>query len=138
VPKLGAQAVAPLWRALLGARAAAVNGSGAGANGGADHDHELERYVDVHAFVPDELAALAHDAGLRDVHVRGEELLANLFGWFNRGVEATAEPEDVPWAWRQYAYRGYLALQHVDHRLLESRLPAGVFYNLMLTARKPE
>jgi SAM-dependent methyltransferase len=130
VPKRGAQAAAPLWRALLGARAA-PNGHEA------DHDHQLERYVDVHAFVPGDLEGLARGAGFEDVHVRGEELLANLFGWFNRGVEATAEPDDVPWAWRQYAFRGYLALQQVDQRLLESRLPAGIFYNLMLAARKP-
>ena len=42
----------------------------------------------------------------------------------------------MPWAWRQYAYRGYLALQELDRRLLESRLPPAIFYNLMLTARK--
>jgi ubiquinone/menaquinone biosynthesis C-methylase UbiE len=130
VPKRSAQAVAPLWRAVLGARAAS--------NGHEEHhDHTLERFVDVHAFVPGDLAALARGAGFEDVHVRGEELLANLFGWFNRAVEATADPDDVPWAWRQYAYRGYLALQRVDAGLLESRLPAGVFYNLMLAARKP-
>jgi len=45
---------------------------------------------------------------------------------------------DVPWAWRQYAYRGYLALQELDRRLLESRLPPAIFYNLMLSARKGE
>jgi hypothetical protein len=71
------------------------------------------------------------------VRVRGEELLANWFGWANRVLESTAEPSEVPWAWRQYAYHGYLLLQQIDRRLLESRLPAGVFYNLMLTARKP-
>jgi hypothetical protein len=43
----------------------------------------------------------------------------------------------VPWAWRQYAYRGYLALQAVDGALLEGRLPAAVFYNLMLVGRRP-
>jgi len=42
----------------------------------------------------------------------------------------------VPWAWRQYAYRGYLVLQELDRRLLEGRLPAAIFYNLMLSARK--
>ncbi len=135
LPKRGAQVVAPLWRRLLGARAAEPDGNGAG--GAGEDGHTLERYVDVHAFAPADLSELARDAGFADVHVRGEELLANVFGWFNRGVESTAVPEDVPWAWRQYAYRGYLALQQIDHRLLESRLPAGVFYNLMLAARKP-
>ena len=64
--------------------------------------------------------------------MRGEELLANWFGWANRTLEATAEPDDVPWLWRQYAYRGYLALQQVDRALLEPRLPPAIFYNLML------
>ena len=36
-----------------------------------------------------------------------------------------------------YAYRGYLALQAVDRRLLEPRLAPHLFYNLMLAARKP-
>ena len=67
----------------------------------------------------------------------GEELVANWFGWANRALEATANPEDVPMAWRQYAFHGYLALQKLDSRLLESRLPAAIFYNLMLSARKP-
>jgi hypothetical protein len=43
----------------------------------------------------------------------------------------------VPWAWRQYAYRGYLMLQGLDRRLLESRLPPAIFYNLLICARKP-
>ena len=43
----------------------------------------------------------------------------------------------VPWAWRQYAHRGYLLLQELDRRLLEPRLPAAVFYNLMIAAQKP-
>ena len=46
-------------------------------------------------------------------------------------------PRQVPWAWRCFAYRGYLLLQSLDRRLLESRLPAAIFYNLMLAARKP-
>jgi len=36
-----------------------------------------------------------------------------------------------------YAHRGYLLLQRVDSGLLEPRLPAAVFYNLMLTGRRP-
>ena len=50
----------------------------------------------------------------------------------NRTLEATARPEDVPWLWRQYAFRGYLLLQRVDVALLEGRLPPAVFYNLMI------
>ena len=69
--------------------------------------------------------------------VRGEELLAGWFGWFNRTLEATADPEEVPLLWRHYAYRGYLLLQRVDRQVLEPRLPPAIFYNLLLTARKP-
>jgi ubiquinone/menaquinone biosynthesis C-methylase UbiE len=141
-PKRAALRAAPLWRLLIGARAA----------GGyempdtrhdcpAGHDElegeSLEAFVDVHAFTPGELAAWASGAGFDDVRVRGEELLANWFGWVNRTLEATAVADDVPMAWRQYAFRGYLALQRVDVALLEGRLPAEVFYNLMITARKP-
>jgi SAM-dependent methyltransferase len=131
VPKRAAGGVAPLWRRAIGARPAPP------ADGGAP-DAALEGVVDVHAFAPTELSRLAHEAGFSEVRVTGEELLANWFGWTNRTLEATAEPGDVPWAWRQYAYRGYLLLQELDRRLLESRLPAAIFYNLMIAARKPE
>jgi len=94
--------------------------------------------VDVHAFAPGELEGLARAAHLENVRVSGEELLANWFGWTNRTLEASADPEDVPWLWRVYAYRGYRFLQGLDRRLLESRLPAAVFYNLMLSAHKPD
>jgi ubiquinone/menaquinone biosynthesis C-methylase UbiE len=130
VPKRVAGAVAPLWRRGIGARPAPASHGGAA-------DAALEGVVDVHAFAPVELARVARGAGLADVRVSGEELLANWFGWTNRTLEATADPDDVPWAWRMYAYRGYLALQRVDTALLEPRLPAALFYNLMLAARKP-
>jgi SAM-dependent methyltransferase len=132
VPKRAATFVAPLWRALMRA-SPATSGH---ADGGADN-HRLEGLVDVHAFTPDGLATVARRAGLRDVRVRGEELLANWFGWANRALEATAEPAEVPWAWKVYAFRGYLALQKVDRRLLEPRLPPALFYNLIVSARKP-
>jgi hypothetical protein len=125
-----ASAVAPAWR--LAMRAGPV---GAGAQ--TDPDEALERVVDVHAFAPGELVAAARTAGLEAIGASGEELLANWFGWTNRTLEASADPEQVPWMWRQYAYRGYLALQELDRRLLERRLPAAVFYNLMIAARKP-
>ena len=93
--------------------------------------------MDVHAFTPADLERHARDAGFEAVRVRGEELLANVFGWFNRSLEATAEFADIPRAWFQYAFRGYLLLQRIDRALLEPRLPPAGFYNLMLTARAP-
>jgi ubiquinone/menaquinone biosynthesis C-methylase UbiE len=130
VPKRVASTLAPLWRRALHARPAPP------AEGGAP-DAALESVVDVHAFAPGELRELARGAGFGEVRVGGEELVANWFGWTNRTLEATADPSDVPWAWRQYAYRGYLALQQLDRHLLEPRLPAAIFYNLLLSARKP-
>ncbi len=131
VPKRGAHAVAPAWRRLIGARAIDWE------DRSCPEDHALEHVVDVHAFTPDELRRLARGAEFEAVRVRGEELLANWFGWANRALEATAEPRDIPWLWCQYAYRGYLALQQVDTHLLEPRLPPAIFYNLMLAARRP-
>jgi ubiquinone/menaquinone biosynthesis C-methylase UbiE len=131
VPKRAATQAAPLWRALMRARAAAHPGRHAAA------DASLEQHVDVHAFTPADLARFARRAGFDRVRVRGEELLANWFGWANRTLEASVEPGDVPWLWIQYAYRGYLLLQEVDRRLLEPRLPPALFYNLMVSATKP-
>ncbi len=134
VPKRAGLAVAPLWRRLVGAGAAA---QGHGAGNGQPDDHALEAVVDVHAFTPGDLERHAAAAGFDGVRVRGEELLANWFGWFNRTVEATARHEEIPRAWFQYAYHGYIALQKVDAAVLEPHLPPAGFYNLMLTARKP-
>jgi SAM-dependent methyltransferase len=134
VPKWGADVVAPLWRALLRIESRSPSAD-------RDHrttdDHGLERLVDIHAFHPGDLVTLARGAGFNDVKVRGEELVANWFGWFNRSLEARADPDQVPMLWRQYAFHGYLALQRIDHHLLEPRLPPAIFYNLLLAARKP-
>ena len=133
VPKRGALALAPLWRGLMGAGERPNGANGAGAS----EEERLERVVDVHAFTPAELGGHAAAAGLTSVRVGGEELAASLFGWVNRTLEATAEPSEVPWAWRVYAHRGYLLLQRLDGALLEPRLPAALFYNLLVSARAP-
>src|SRR4051794_17016557 len=128
VPKRAANAIAPLWRALMraGPRAAASAES---------EEDELERVVDVHAFTPEQMSRHARAAGFGEVRVQGEELAASLFGWANRSLEGSAQPEQIPWAWRQYAHKGYLALQALDRTLLERRLPPAIFYNLLLSAR---
>ena len=130
VPKGAALRLAPLWRRALKLAPAAQEHQ-------EPEDHALEAVVDVHAFVPAELERHAAGAGFAGVRVQGEELLANWFGWFNRTLESSADPKGIPSAWIQYAYRGYIALQRVDRRLLEPRLPPRIFYNLMLAARKP-
>lgn len=133
VPKRSAARLAPLWRRAVRARpAASLSGTGHGPA----EDHALEPFVDVHTFSPAELEGFAAEQGFADVRVAGEELLANWFGWANRTLEASADPDSIPWLWRQYAYRGYLALQAVDATLLERRLPPTVFYNLLLSARR--
>jgi ubiquinone/menaquinone biosynthesis C-methylase UbiE len=130
-PKRAAIKLAPFWRKALKARPAPTH------EGASDEEeHALEAVVDVHAFVPADLETRARGAGFADVEVRGEELLANWFGWFNRTLEATADPKDIPMGWIKYAYHGYIALQRVDRAVLEPRLPPRIFYNLMLAARK--
>jgi SAM-dependent methyltransferase len=131
VPKQAAVKVAPLWRKAFRTGAAPVY------HGADENEHALESVVDVHAFVPSDLTRHASGAGFTDVKVQGEELLANWFGWFNRTLEASADPKDIPRGWIQYAYRGYILLQRVDRTLLEPRLPPQIFYNLMVAARKP-
>jgi ubiquinone/menaquinone biosynthesis C-methylase UbiE len=134
IPKRGASALAPAWRGLM---RAAVASSSSESGSSDHHDHHLERFVDIHAFAPSDLSGHARRAGFTDVRVRGEELVASWFGWFNRALEATAKPDDVPMLWRQYAFHGYLILQRLDERVLEPRLPPAIFYNLLLTARRP-
>jgi len=140
LPKRGAHALAPVWRRLIGASPAPIRPRppADGGRAGLDpRDHDLERFVDIHAFAPGDLSRHAKRSGFSDVTVRGEELAANWFGWFNRSLEASADPDDVPMLWRQYAFHGYLMLQRVDERLLEPLLPPAIFYNLLLTARRP-
>ena len=132
LPKRAAMAIAPAWRRLVGV----------GARIGFDdpgeaQEHALEHVVDVHAFTPGELSGFAHRAGFEDVRVSGEELVAGWFGWANRTLESTAEHAQIPHLWFRYAYHGYLALKTVDERVLESRLPPAIFYNLLMSARTP-
>jgi SAM-dependent methyltransferase len=132
VPKRAGLLAAPAWRRLVGARERAVPEMEQ--SGG----HALEGEVDVHAFAPADLRRLLRDSGFERRRVGGEELLANAWGWGLRTVEASAEPETVSWGWRRFAFNSYIALQKVDTRLLEPRLPAELFYNLLLSGRKPE
>jgi SAM-dependent methyltransferase len=146
-PKRASIIAAPLWRRALRARLLPKAELGSEdlqecAGHALEHSQDaareaLEGVVDIHAFRPEDLVRVAGKAGFTDVTVRGEELLANWFGWFNRGLEATAVPQDIPHWWRQYAFRGYLWLQKLDAAALEPRLPPSIFYNLLLTGRRP-
>ncbi|HUB99789.1 MAG TPA: class I SAM-dependent methyltransferase [Solirubrobacterales bacterium] len=131
LPKRAGMLVAPAWRRLIGAHERAV------AEADQSHSHALESEVDVHAFAPADLRRLLADAGFDERRVGGEELLANAWGWGLRTVESSAEPDSVPLRWRRFAFRSYIALQKVDTSLLEPRLPAELFYNLLVSGRKP-
>ena len=129
-PKRAALAAAPAWRRLMGAR----KHSGSDGSWGKDEEAKLEPYVDLHAVTPEDLEKAARAGGFKTVRIKGEELAASWFGWANRTLESTAEPSDVPWLWRRYAFHGYLALQRVDRALLEPYLPPAIFYNLLISA----
>jgi ubiquinone/menaquinone biosynthesis C-methylase UbiE len=131
LPKRAGMLVAPAWRRLTRARRRVI------AEANLSNGHSLESEVDVHAFAPADLRRLLRDGGFEDRHVGGEELLSNAWGWGLRTVESTAEPDSVSWRWRNFAFRSYIALQKVDTSLLEPRLPAELFYNLLVSARKP-
>ena len=132
IPKRTALLTAPLWRRMVGASARDYEAEAA-----EEHEHELEPEVDVHAFSPGDLKRFCADAAFDDVRVKGEELLASIHGWTVRTLEASAEPDEVPWGWRRFAFRSYMALQRVDNQVLEPRLPPQLFYNLLLSARRP-
>jgi ubiquinone/menaquinone biosynthesis C-methylase UbiE len=131
LPKRTGIFVAPVWRRAVGARERVV------AEVDQSDGHSLEGEVDVHAFAPVDLRRLLERAEFDDRRVGGEELLANAWGWSLRTVESSAEPDSVPFGWRKFAFRSYIALQKVDTRLLEPHLPAELFYNLLVSARKP-
>ena len=131
LPKRTGLLVAPLWRRLVGAERRAV------AEADQSHGHSLEGEVDVHAFAPADLRRLLDRGGFVERRVGGEELLSNAWGWGLRTVESSAEPESVPFRWRRFAFRSYIALQKVDTSLLEPHLPAELFYNLLVSGRKP-
>jgi ubiquinone/menaquinone biosynthesis C-methylase UbiE len=131
LPKRAGTLLAPAWRRAVGARERALP------EAKQSDGHALEGEVDVHAFSPADLRRLLRESGFERRRVGGEELLANAWGWGLRTVESTAEPESVSFRWRRFAFRSYLALQRLDTGLLEPRLPAELFYNLIISGRKP-
>ena len=105
---------------------------------GGDANHQLEAIVDVHAFTPDELSAprAARRPRGRPRARRGAA------GQLVRLGEPRAGGHRRPrrrsrGAGASTPTSGYLALQQVDRRLLEPRLPPAIFYNLILSATEP-
>lgn len=136
VPKNVGKLLGPLWRSLLSASKRKIKIDSIGTS---EHESvKLESQVDVHAFDPDSLRDMAINSGLDRVRVNGEELLANIVGWLARTLEASAEPSTVPDRWRRFAFKSYITSQRVDRIALEPFLPARLFYNLLISARKPK
>ncbi|MBM3667688.1 MAG: class I SAM-dependent methyltransferase [Actinobacteria bacterium] len=131
VPKRAGLIAGPVWRRAIGADARDHEAEMDA------HGHELEHEVDVHAFTPGELEGFAEGVGFADVHVHGEELLANMHGWTMRTLEASADPQQIPYGWRRFAFRSYIALQKLDTRVLEPHLPPQLFYNLLISGKRP-
>jgi ubiquinone/menaquinone biosynthesis C-methylase UbiE len=97
----------------------------------------LEAQVDLHTFVPSELAHVACRAGALDVRVATEELTAAWAGWPIRTFECAVNPERLGWGWAMFAYRTWLRLSALDSKVLSHVVPPGLFYNALLTGLKP-
>jgi ubiquinone/menaquinone biosynthesis C-methylase UbiE len=97
----------------------------------------LEAVVDLHTFAPDDLRQLALRVGAVDVEVKTEELTASWFGWPVRTFECAVPREKLGWNWARFAYNGWTALSAVDKHLWSRVIPAGLFYNALITGVKP-
>lgn len=100
------------------------------------HFAGLEQIVDLHTFRPRDVAHMVALAGLTDVRVVTEELVASWFGWSVRTIESLVTPEARGDGWPWWALRNYLRLQALDERLA-GLVPPGWCYNLVMIARKP-
>lgn len=107
--------------------------------GGSERDAALaglEQEVDLHTFDPADVEAMARVVGFAPVRVVTEELLANWVGWAVRTIEASVRPGVLGERWAFGAYRTWQRLSRID-RALEGLVPAPLFYNLILHARRP-
>lgn len=97
---------------------------------------DLQFDVDLHTFDPRQVDAWLRETGFRGVRLETEELIASLFGWTVRTIEAEARPGLLGPRWARFAYRGWRALYRVDDAL-RGVIPSRLFYNLLLVAEKP-
>ncbi|MGH8961226.1 MAG: class I SAM-dependent methyltransferase [Jatrophihabitantaceae bacterium] len=95
----------------------------------------LEAVVDLHTFVPSELAATARRAGASDVRVTTNELFAAWFGWPVRTFECAVPKGRLGMRWANFAMKGWTRLSALD-RVFEHVVPKGLFYNAELTGLK--
>ena len=96
----------------------------------------LEHEVDLHTFDPADVEAMARVVGFAPVRIVTEELLANWVGWAVRTVEASVAPGILGERWAFGAFNAWRRLSRID-RALEGIVPAKLFYNLILHARRP-
>ncbi|HEV7207752.1 MAG TPA: class I SAM-dependent methyltransferase [Mycobacteriales bacterium] len=97
----------------------------------------LESMVDLHTFAPARLRQLATDAGAVEVVVRTEELTAAWFGWPVRTFEAAVAQGKLGMRWAMFAYHSWLRLSAFDAAVMTRLVPAGLFYNALVTGVKP-
>lgn len=95
----------------------------------------LEAVVDLHTFVPKQLAALVARAGGQNVSTTTEELTASWWGWPVRTFEAAVPPERLGRRWRVFAYKSWLYLSTLD-RAVHRFVPDSLYYNVSVTATK--
>jgi ubiquinone/menaquinone biosynthesis C-methylase UbiE len=125
------------FRVLAGVPGLRIGRVAAPPTGEADramHDREFE--VDLHTFEPAAVERWARDAGLLAVRTETEELIASLFGWAVRTIEAEARPGLLGPRWARFAYRTWRSLYRLDDALRRV-IPPDLFYNLLLYAEKP-
>lgn len=96
----------------------------------------LEAVVDLHTFDPGALARIVERAGGVEVRTVTEELTAAWFGWPVRTLEYAVNPDRLGWRWAMFAYHGWRRLSALD-RVLARVVPAGLFYNVSVTAVRP-
>lgn len=95
----------------------------------------LEAVVDLHTFVPKQLAELVGRAGGEGITITTEELTASWWGWPVRTFEAAVPPERLGIRWRMFAYRSWLRLSALD-RAIHRFVPDGLYYNVSVSAFK--
>jgi SAM-dependent methyltransferase len=97
----------------------------------------LEAVVDLHTFPPADLRTLAVRAGAAGVSVRTEELTASWFGWPARTFEYAVRTDRLPPGYFYAVYRTWQALAALDAGVFARFVPAGLFYNALLTGVRP-
>lgn len=97
----------------------------------------LEAVVDIHTFDPAELETQARDAGMVEVRAVTEEFAAALFGWPVRTFEAAVPREKLGFGWGMFAFKTWQRLSWLDERVLRKVLPRELFYNVLISGRKP-